>query len=316
MPLAAFDDTPRLPTASQIEWRPFQKKILKIVEGEADDRAIHWFYSIQGKVGKSRVAKELVERYGALIIDPQKAKGSLELIRVQLEESEAFAEKPVLILDLCRVAKTQVMKLYETLESILGSFSDKEGTVTWPTPPHVIVFANDTPATGRLSADRLRVHLITSEHKLVRAKHIEAKLAAHDQRLKELQAQEEAAAESGETPARLLNRGSNNADVNDGLLVRRPPERSPAASPTQESTLDSRSLAGGARRGAQASVGPQRPQPRAAPLPPRFLRAPRVVRAGRVGALWHGRGARQGRQEPQRAGPRLSPGKSHRRRVG
>ena len=101
-----------MPTASQIEWRPFQKKILKIVEGEADDRAIHWFYSIQGKVGKSRVAKELVERYGALIIDPQKAKGSLELIRKQLKKSEAFFKKPVLVIDLGRAASAQVKGLY------------------------------------------------------------------------------------------------------------------------------------------------------------------------------------------------------------
>ena len=139
---------------------------------------------------------------------------------MQLGESEAFAEKPVLILDLGRSASAQVKGLYVTLETILGSFSDKEGTVTWSTPPHVIVFANDTPATGELSADRLHVHLITRKHTLVRAKHIEQELAAHDRRLEELQAQEEAAAESGETPARLLNRGSNSADVNDLFFTR------------------------------------------------------------------------------------------------
>ena len=58
-----------MPTASQIEWRPFQKKILKIVEGKADDRAIRWYYSIQAEVGKSRIATELVERYEKHIAD-------------------------------------------------------------------------------------------------------------------------------------------------------------------------------------------------------------------------------------------------------
>ena len=234
-----FDGT--LPTEWQFKWRPFQKKILKIVAGEADDRAIHWIYSIQGSVGKSRVAMALVERYGALMIDPQKAKGSRELIRVQLEESEAFVKKPVLILDLGRAASAQVKGLYVTLETVLGSFSDKEGTVTWPTSPHVIVFANDTPATDELSADRLRVYLVTREHKLQRAKHIDEELAAEHQRLQELQEQEEEAARTGETPGRLLNRGSSSASgsTDDGHLVRCPPELFTRRVPTPDSSVKS-----------------------------------------------------------------------------
>ena len=59
---------------SQIEWRPFQKEILKIVRGKADDRAIYWLYSIEGDMSKSMLVKHLVDQYEALKINTQAAK--------------------------------------------------------------------------------------------------------------------------------------------------------------------------------------------------------------------------------------------------
>ena len=202
--------------------RPFQTELFRIVNGNADDRAIIWCYSVQGMVGKSYLVNKLVELYDALVLKPGAAQGSIELVRTRKEESAKFSQKPVVIIDLGRSASAQTKKLYETLETIQGSFSDKQGTQTWSTPPHVLVFANEVPETGRLSADRLRVHLITAKYELVRAKHIERPLKEYEARLKEEQALEEAAAESGEMPPRLVARaaagkggagGSGNSDA-------------------------------------------------------------------------------------------------------
>ena len=213
-----------------IAWRPFQQDILTMVNSEASDRAIYWIYSLQGQVGKSRLATELITLHDALIVDPQKTKGALDLIRKQCDESPKFEANPILIFDLVRSASTDAKKLYQTLETIQGSFSDSDGTQTWQTPPHVIVFANDTPETGRLSADRLRVFLVTREHELLRAKFIEAQLKEEEERLDRLQAEEEEAARTGEMPQRLLARRASGAAgsssgtvISDGHLVRRAP---------------------------------------------------------------------------------------------
>lgn len=213
-----------------IAWRPFQQDILTMVNSEASDRAIYWIYSLQGSVGKTLLAKQLITLYDALIIDPQAAKRALDLIRKQYAESPKFAANPILLIDLVRSASTDSKKLYQTLETIQGSFSDSDGTMTWQTPPHVIVFANDTPETGRLSADRLRVFLVTRTYELQQAKFIEAQLKEEEERLDRLQAEEEEAARTGEMPQRLLARRASGAAgsssgtvISDGHLVRRAP---------------------------------------------------------------------------------------------
>jgi hypothetical protein len=205
---------------------PFQKKVFEIVDDAANDRAIYWLYSILGDMGKSWLVRQLVKHYKALLINPNAAKGACELIRTHLKNSDEFTSKPIILVDLGRAAASQVTKLYVTLEAIQGCISDTNDTATWETPPHVIVFANDTPAFDRLSADRLRVHLITETYELMRATHVEKQLQAYHQRLRELQREEEEAATSGEMPVRLQARangsgaGGSGTAVNDGHLVR------------------------------------------------------------------------------------------------
>ena len=126
-------------------------------------------------------------------------------------KSAKFKAKPVLLIDLPRSASSTTKTLYQTLETIQGSFSGSDGTVTWQTPPHVLVFANDTPKTDCLSADRLRVFLVTQELELVQPKYIEAQLKANDEIQNELQAQEEKAALTGVAPQRLLTRLTSGA---------------------------------------------------------------------------------------------------------
>ena len=102
-------------------------------------------------------------------------------------------------------------KLYQVLEAIQRSFSDSNGSMQWENLPHVIVFANNTPETGRLSADRLRVHLVTKKHELVRQLYIEKELKAEEERQSLLQDQEEEAARTGEAPPRELERRARGA---------------------------------------------------------------------------------------------------------
>ena len=187
------------------ELLPFEKQVIGFVN-EPAGRTIHWIYSMIGDLGKSRCCAMLVKMFDALVIDPAAAKDALKLIGKHKAESALFVSKPVLILDLPRTQPVMAKKLYQVLEVIQGSFSDRNGTIQWAKLPHVIVFANDTPETERLSADRLRVYLLTKEHKLVPQRYVEKQLKVVEDKQRLLQEQEEEAAREDKTPPRELER--------------------------------------------------------------------------------------------------------------
>ena len=206
------------------ELLPFEQKVIDFVN-EPAGRTILWIYSMIGDLGKSRCCAMLVEMFDALVIDPAAAKDALKLIGKHKAKSALFKSKPVLILDLPRNQPVTAKKLYQVLEVIQGSFSDRNGTIQWAKLPHVIVFANDTPETERLSADRLRVYLLTKEHELVLNLFIEKQLKEVEGHQRLLQEQEEEAARTGKPPPRELNRrargvsGAGNSSSADGSHV-------------------------------------------------------------------------------------------------
>ena len=213
--------------------RPYQKSIIDIVEKPANPRAIQWVYSLCGKYGKSLLAEYMCGKYDALVIHVDAAKDSLKRIRDQRKESDTFAQKPVLVIDIPRSKSTHTKTLYTTLETIQGVHGE------WTTPPHILVFANTSPDMDKLSPDRMHVYLITSEYVLQPAKHLKKGLETYDKHLAELQAQEEEAAREGFLPARLLReRGAagssgvtSSAPPNDVHQAREPPQLEPVLEP-------------------------------------------------------------------------------------
>ena len=181
---------------------PFQHDILEIIGGDASDRAIYWIYSMQGECGKSYLAKWLVQEHGALVINAQTTRNTYETIIKQVASSTLFAEKPIIIVDLPRAASSQATKdkLYSTLEAIQGTIPGTDG---WSTTPHVLVFANTEPDITKLSADRLRVYLVTCDSKLVKATHIHNMIDQHMAHQLDIQKREEEAAVTGVPPPRL-----------------------------------------------------------------------------------------------------------------
>ena len=150
-------------------------------------------------------------------------------IHNQRKASDTFDQKPVLIIDIPRSKSTHTKTLYTTLETIQGVYGE------WTTPPHILVFANTSPDVDKLSPDRMHVYLITSEYVLQPAKHLEKGLEKYDAHLAELQAQEEEAARTGVTPARLLR--ERGAAGSSGVTSSAPPDdvhqaRGPAATRT------------------------------------------------------------------------------------
>jgi len=210
-----------------LEFRPFQKEIIETVtQHPANGRTILWCYSLIGGVGKSKVADLLVSKYDAVIIRETAEVDAKDLIRRKKEEDGLFEARPIIIVDLpmAKSAAAQTNKLYAVLESIMGTFhsNKRDGAVVcWGEgkKPHVIVFANDSPDPDRFAADRLDVSLVTEAYTLKKCQWFEKRLAAFQAERQELQQQEEAAADSGEPPARLLTkRGSRGGAGGSGVI--------------------------------------------------------------------------------------------------
>jgi len=169
------------------------------------------------------VGKWLVDQRGALIISGTAEVDARDLIRREKEKNGKFEARPIVVVDLPRAKSrnAQQNKLYSVLEALMGSFHSTKGSgavVGWKCgqEPRVIVFANETPEHDRLSADRLEVYLVNTEHFLVKAEHMHKQIDRYKEEIQALQQEEEAAAASGELPPRLMMRGQSGGGGGSG----------------------------------------------------------------------------------------------------
>jgi len=126
----------------------WQSKVIEMVKSPADDRQILWIYDLKGGAGKTVLAKYLVDHHAAFYSNGGK----------HTDIVHAYKGEPVAIFDYVRESESYVN--YGVLEQLKNGicFSPKyeSGMKRFPTP-HVVVFANFYPTTGKLSEDRLVV---------------------------------------------------------------------------------------------------------------------------------------------------------------
>lgn len=130
--------------------KPWQINILQILQTEADDRTVHWYWSEKGGVGKSQFAKYLVAKENALFFEEGRKADIMHLIH---EAPEDRLEK--IIIDVPRANGNKIS--YKSIESIKNGmiYSSKyEGGYRLFNAPHVIIFANAEPKYEELSEDR------------------------------------------------------------------------------------------------------------------------------------------------------------------
>ena len=124
----------------------WQSEILSIIEEEADDRTIHWYWECTGGVGKTSLAKSMCVRNKDCIYVSGKAS--------DIKCAIAKLKRPpkVVIWDVPRSKQEYVS--YEALESVKNGifFSDKYDSGMYLSEcPHVFVFANFEPEIGKRS---------------------------------------------------------------------------------------------------------------------------------------------------------------------
>ncbi len=141
---------------------PWQETVLQIVRGTPDARKIHWVWSETGGVGKSTLARHLVGfRYRGRAILVRGGVGDIHYgVKALLDDG---ANLHLVVIDIPRANDNHVS--YQALEDLKNGmlFSSKyESGMAVFDRPHVLVFCNQAPERGKLSADRWDVHHIAA----------------------------------------------------------------------------------------------------------------------------------------------------------
>lgn len=141
-----------------IIWKPWQQKVIDILESKPDRRKIHWFWEEEGNTGKSFLARYIEWKYKCVIVNGKQS-DVFNGIKTYIESKEQYPN--VVIIDIPRVNENYVC--YGTMEKIKDGlfYSGKyEGGTIRLLPLHLIVFTNFPPDTTKLSKDRWDIYKI------------------------------------------------------------------------------------------------------------------------------------------------------------
>lgn len=137
------------------ELRPWQKKIMDIIEAPPHDRQIYWVYDPDGGAGKTQFCDyvECVVEKKCQVLQPMKGSDLAHLV---------IPSKEVYFFDIPRVAGEYVpWSFIENLKNGRVISGKYEGALKFFRPPHVIVLSNDLPpetsAHSGFSADRIMI---------------------------------------------------------------------------------------------------------------------------------------------------------------
>lgn len=139
-----------------VQWKDWQTKLLEIIETESDDRTINWVFDLEGCTGKSFLAKYLVLKYDAIIASGVKA-DIFNQIKIWIEKWESSKDPVLIILDIPRSFEHVNYGVLEEIKNGMIYSGKYEGGRCIFKSPHVIVFSNALPDTGKWSSDRLNI---------------------------------------------------------------------------------------------------------------------------------------------------------------
>lgn len=141
-----------------VKWKPFQKKVLNILEKPPDKRKIYWFYEKTGNIGKSYLSKFIKIKYKNVILCEGKKADIFNSVRLMLEK-EIIPK--IILLDVPR--SNQDFINYGAIEQLkngmLYSGKYEGGDCIFP-HPHVIIFSNELPEKNKMSKDRWAIEKI------------------------------------------------------------------------------------------------------------------------------------------------------------
>lgn len=141
-----LEEAPRMPNFVPRQW---QKVVIDMVSGEADDRTIVWIVDERGGSGKSFLSRYL-----------QLEKGAIQLSGRLQDMSMLYNKESIAIFDISRSAAEHSDHLYSFAESLKNGIIIQTKYETCRkifTPPHVLFFANKYPDPSKWTEDRYKV---------------------------------------------------------------------------------------------------------------------------------------------------------------
>lgn len=128
--------------------RPWQRKVLDIIEQPADDRTIIWVKDTVGNMGKSRLAVHLQREYDAVQLSG----------RIQ-DMAYMYNKEPIVVIDVPRTQAENMDHLYAFAESLKNGVivsTKYESRRKMFKPPHVLFFCNFCHDSDKWSRDRVK----------------------------------------------------------------------------------------------------------------------------------------------------------------
>lgn len=133
----------------------WQKELIEIVDKPCEDeRTVYWLWEENGHVGKTSFCKYLICNHNAKYIDEGKKGDIINFIFNQ----KKLGSKTIVCIDIPRENENNCS--YKSIESLKNGiiFNAKYETGQRVfNSPHVIVFSNFYPNTGKLSSDRWKI---------------------------------------------------------------------------------------------------------------------------------------------------------------
>lgn len=158
--IALYNNRPREEEKDELKLNGWQEELFQIISGKPDDRKVIWIYDKMGGIGKSRMARWMMNNKLAYVI--KQFGGEYHASTTIKEAIESGWDKKVLIADLTRSNADK--DIYSPIEAIKDGMmtSVKYGgkTICFD-PPHVVIFANFLPDVKKLSMDRWDIWDIT-----------------------------------------------------------------------------------------------------------------------------------------------------------
>jgi len=130
--------------------RPWQQDVIDLIQTEPDDRTVVWVTDPQGGRGKTRLAGHLISNYGAIQLS-----GAI----AHMAHAYAETKNRVVVFDITRAAEERTNHLYTFAEMLKSGriFSTKyRSRMVRFTPPHVLIFSNQSWDRSLFTADRVK----------------------------------------------------------------------------------------------------------------------------------------------------------------
>ncbi len=152
--------------------KPWQRGIVSLFSEPEDPRnarSVYWFWSKEGGIGKTTIARFLIDRRDAYVLSGKRADIFCAIQKAVADTGEC---PPIVVLDIPRICKNHAS--FAAMESLKAGFffsSKYERGMVRFNPPPVVVFANCPPPEGDeavLSEDRWRISNITQHRALMR----------------------------------------------------------------------------------------------------------------------------------------------------